>query len=269
MKQTPFHDRDHAHDFDRRVGQSSSRSALIEEMISLLGLHGSERGLDMGVGTGRVARAILPHLPGGWLAGVDPAAAMLEVAGEQKIGGEWRNLLLVCGEAERLPLRAGSFDFVVSVFSFHHFSHKGAALQEACRSLRRGGRVMILDPVVREPTDAAGEEAANLVQRAFRRTHGPAFCLQSLAELRQILALAGFSEIAAQSRTLTFQDEPVEKVPMGKHWYEAAQAAASHKSEAVRSRFADSYFLLPAEKEEEPRLTGSLTFAFVSGCRWT
>lgn len=268
-KQSLFHDPEHAHDFDRRTAQSVSRAALIEEMISHLKLRGNEKVLDMGTGTGRVARAVLPHLPRGWLTGVDPAPAMLQVAREQKAGGEGKNLLLACGQAESLPCRERCLDLVVTAFSLHHFRHKGAALKEACRVLRRAGRIMILDPVIREPADALEEEVASLVQRVFRRTHGPDFCLQPLSELRQTLALAGFSEVTALTRTLHLQQEPVEKVPMGKHWYEAAQAAASHKTAEVRTRFEESYFLTPRENEREPTLTGHLTFAFVSGSKWS
>ncbi|MBI3014182.1 MAG: methyltransferase domain-containing protein [Candidatus Tectomicrobia bacterium] len=266
-RRTPFHDHNHARDFDRRMGQSNSRTALIEEMIRHLKLRGTEKVLDMGAGTGRVARALLPDLPRGVLVGVDPAPAMLHVAGEHKTEEGGRNFFLVCGRGENLPLKTGTLDLVVSVFSLHHFKRKGAALKEARRVLRTGGKIMILDPVVREPSDAVETEVTQLVQNVFRRTHGPEFCMLPLSELRQILFMAGFVEITTWPQPLVFYGDSADKVPMGKHWYEAAQTAGAHRSAEVRARFAQSYFQIPPEEEPEPTLTGSLTFGLVSGCK--
>ena len=264
---TPFHDHNHAREFDRRMGESSSRAMLIEEMIGHLRPRGTEKVLDMGVGTGRVARVLLPRLPRGLLVGVDAAPAMLHVAGEHKAAEGTGNFLLVCGRGENLPLKTGSLDLVVSVFTLHHFKRKGVALREALRVLRPGGMIMILDPLIREPVDPVEVQVSHLIQNVFRRTHGPEFCLLPLSEMRQMLFMSGFSEITVRTRPLAFEGDPVNKAPMGKHWYEAAEAARDHPSEEVRRRFEESYFQLPLEEEPEPTLTGCLSFAFVSGVK--
>ena len=52
------------------------------------------------------------------------------------------------GTAEHLPVADNSFDLLTYLFSFHHIpqEHHAAALSEAARVLRPGGRVFVAEP---------------------------------------------------------------------------------------------------------------------------
>ncbi|MFD3551837.1 class I SAM-dependent methyltransferase [Streptomyces goshikiensis] len=97
--------------------------------------------LEVGVGTGVVAAglAALGHT----VRGVDVSQPMLDVAAT-RFGGE-----LLIGDGMALPFEDGSQDNVVYVHALHLMPDMPAALAEAARVLRPGGRVVVRhgDPV--------------------------------------------------------------------------------------------------------------------------
>ncbi len=97
--------------------------------------------LDLGGGTGRVAFAL------GEMTGLtivaDAAWGMLRVARRRP------KLLPVQALAERLPFADAAFDRIVIVDALHHFIEAKAAIQEAARVLRPGGRLVIEEPDIR------------------------------------------------------------------------------------------------------------------------
>jgi len=109
---------------------------------------GSARVLDVGCGTGLVLRAVAARLPGAEvLAGVDAAAAMIEVARARAAGDpvSGSRLSFEQGMAEQLPFPDESFDLVVSAVSFHHWNDQAAGLAECHRVLAPGGRLVLTD----------------------------------------------------------------------------------------------------------------------------
>jgi ubiquinone/menaquinone biosynthesis C-methylase UbiE len=102
-----------------------------------------EQVLDVACGTGVVARSIVPMLkPGGKVVGLDINPAMLEIACKQFSNHcaeiDWRE-----GQAEKLPLPAGTFDLVVCQQGLQFFKDRPAAAREMHRVLRENGRVGI------------------------------------------------------------------------------------------------------------------------------
>lgn len=97
------------------------------------------RVLEIGCGTGHWLSIFRDA--GCAVTGVDPSPAMLSRAKE----GAHEVLL---GTAEAVPLPNQSFDRIVCVNAFHHFPDKVAALREAKRLLRTGGKfvTIALDP---------------------------------------------------------------------------------------------------------------------------
>jgi len=125
------------------------------------GLTAGQHVLDVGIGTGLLARQALALLaPGGRLTGVDPSAGMMAQA---RLPG----VVLLQGRAEALPLGDAEVDFVSLGYALRHLSDLRAAFAEFARVLRPGGRVLLLE-ITRPP----GRIARGLL-RAYMRAVVP------------------------------------------------------------------------------------------------
>lgn len=94
--------------------------------------------LDLGTGTGFLARIILKH--GFSVLGLDLSRNMLAVA-KKKVP----DASLVRGDAERIPLKDDSVDLIVSRWVLWTLPHPGSALEEVLRVLKPDGRVILCD----------------------------------------------------------------------------------------------------------------------------
>jgi demethylmenaquinone methyltransferase/2-methoxy-6-polyprenyl-1,4-benzoquinol methylase len=93
--------------------------------------------LDVGTGTGKLARALATRLPSANVVGVDFALAMLRRAAPDQ--------RLACADATRLPFGNHQFDAVVSGFLMRNLADVRAGVAEQVRVLRPGGRLVILE----------------------------------------------------------------------------------------------------------------------------
>ncbi len=117
--------------------------ALFEQwsgpMLDRAGLSTGDDVLDVGCGTGVLARAAAQRLGGsGSVTGVDINDGMLAVASNSAEPVSWRH-----GPAERLPFPDRSFDRVVSQFALMFFTDQIAGVTEMARVTRPGGTVTI------------------------------------------------------------------------------------------------------------------------------
>jgi demethylmenaquinone methyltransferase/2-methoxy-6-polyprenyl-1,4-benzoquinol methylase len=99
--------------------------------------------VDVAGGTGDVAlRALKAGGPGASATICDISAEMIEAgrgrAGDARLG-------FVRGNAESLPFTKSSFDAYTIAFGMRNLTHLGAALAEAFRVLKPGGRLMVLE----------------------------------------------------------------------------------------------------------------------------
>lgn len=102
--------------------------------------------------------------------------------------------------AEHLPFEAGSFDLVVAVLSFDHWSDQRAGLAECARVVREGGCLVVSDlfagwlsvtTIVRQPGRArTPDRATNLIHAAGFHTlrWQPIFTLGPLPLIRAVTA---------------------------------------------------------------------------------
>lgn len=98
---------------------------------------------DIGCGTGHLLRVLSDELPSARdLVGIDPAAAMLEIAQQAESDSRVR---YVIGVAEALPLPDASLDLIVTTTSFDHWADQRAGLRECRRVLRPQGVVVLAD----------------------------------------------------------------------------------------------------------------------------
>jgi len=141
--------------FDRFFAAPGRRQAM-----QRLDLQPGERVLLVGVGTG----ADLPLLPAGVRAvGVDLSPDML-VRAAAKLPLAGRDVMLMQGDAQVLPLPAGQFDAALLNLVLSVVPDGAACLRETLRALRPNGRVVVFDKFL--PDDAQpnpGRRLLNLV----------------------------------------------------------------------------------------------------------
>jgi ubiquinone/menaquinone biosynthesis C-methylase UbiE len=172
-----------------------------EGLLEAAGVGPGESVLDLGCGTGIVARRAAARVgPGGRVAGLDLNEGMLAVARAASAAArpaiEWHQ-----GNAAALPFPDGAFDAVLSQLALQFFSDAGRALAEARRVLAPAGRaafstcrpirywppyVALADALARHVGPAAGQGVRSI------------FPEWSAADLRALFARAGFRETSVR-----------------------------------------------------------------------
>ena len=151
---------DTASDYDRieRVLAFGSGPSYRRAALRRAGLANGAQVLDVGIGTGLVAREALALIGGqGRLVGVDPSPGMMN---EVTLPG----IELICGRAEALPRETGSSDFVSMGYALRHIDDVGAAFAEFFRVLRPGGRLLVLE--ISKPAGPVGTVLLKTYMRA-------------------------------------------------------------------------------------------------------
>ncbi len=124
--------------FERRHG---------EKALELLSIREGEIILEIGPGSGHCLRRIAGLVgEGGNGCGIDISAGMLKVTRNKLLrSGMAARAGLCCADAVRLPLRDGSFDAILMVFTLELFDtlEIPQVLQESMRVLKPGGRITV------------------------------------------------------------------------------------------------------------------------------
>ncbi|MBK8821488.1 MAG: ubiquinone/menaquinone biosynthesis methyltransferase [Anaerolineales bacterium] len=110
------------------------------QVIKLAGLKPGASLLDLGTGTGDLAREALSEFPNAKVTAADFTLEMMRV-GARQVGP----LDFSAADALRLPFENESFDAVTSGFLMRNVIDLKQAIQEQYRVLRSGGRIVILD----------------------------------------------------------------------------------------------------------------------------
>jgi ubiquinone/menaquinone biosynthesis C-methylase UbiE len=101
-----------------------------------------ERALDVATGPGEPALSVAPLVgPTGRVLGIDLAERMIEIARAEAKRRGVANADFQVMDAEKLDVPAGSFDLVTSRFGFQIVTDPDAAIAEAHKALRPGGRI--------------------------------------------------------------------------------------------------------------------------------
>ena len=112
------------------------------EMFPLFGLLDPTATLgDLGAGTGHFAARVAPFV--GRVIAVDASEEMLEAAHDRLDRAP--NVDLRCGDLENLPVDDGELDVAVLLLVLHYVVEPRAALREIHRTLKPGGRIVIVD----------------------------------------------------------------------------------------------------------------------------
>jgi demethylmenaquinone methyltransferase/2-methoxy-6-polyprenyl-1,4-benzoquinol methylase len=115
--------------------------------IRSLALTGTERVLDLCTGTGDLAVAAARARPSAArVVGIDFAGAMLQVGREKLRKADLdARIMLVRGDATRLPLDEGVMDAITIGFGIRNVEDMEGACREMRRVLKPGGRLAILE----------------------------------------------------------------------------------------------------------------------------
>jgi SAM-dependent methyltransferase len=135
-------------EFDEATAAQTEKTYQTPDVVAqrwatreLLALRPGERVLDIGVGPGFLAAEMTEEVgPSGRVDGVDVSDAMLALAGRRGAAIE-----LARGDALSLPFEDGTFDAAVCTQVYEYVADMPAALAEARRVLKPGGRLLILD----------------------------------------------------------------------------------------------------------------------------
>ena len=214
------------------------------QVVSAIHLSRGDRVLDVGCGTGLLARAAADHVAmESQVTGLDLNEGMLAVARRTRPQVNWRQ-----GDASALPFIDGSYDAVMSQFALMYFSDRTAALREMFRVLRPGGRLAV---AVWGPFERA--TGYIVLTEIARRTCGQAaadvltapFVLGNKDRLAELFRSAGIDRVAVELRNgrmtfpsiATFVEAEVKGSPMEKLLDEASYRALVAAAESELQSF--------------------------------
>ncbi len=120
------------------------------DLMGLLGLLDDQWTVgDLGCGTGQLAESIAPFVK--QVIAVDDSTAMLGAA--RKRLGAIPNVDVRSGRLESLPIESGSLDAALLFLVLHYVPEPEVAIAEAFRTLKRGGRLLVVDMMPHERED--------------------------------------------------------------------------------------------------------------------
>ena len=133
----------------RRIEVTYSTPDIIEQrriVRAALGLKPGQDVLDIGSGPGFLACEMAEAVgPGGSVRGIDSSDAMLSAAQRRTPATGSAPVEFGPGQATGLPFPDDAFDVVTSTQVYEYVHDMPAALAEAHRVLRPGGRLLVLD----------------------------------------------------------------------------------------------------------------------------
>lgn len=159
--------------------------------------------VDLGAGPGTSALAMGAHRPEARFIAVDLAPQMLALARRNRQAAGWlpARLLLMQGDALRLPLVSASVDVVTAHSFLYLVADAAAVVRESYRVLRPGGRVAFLEPHAGAPDwrwlwqqPPAGLQISLTLWRFYSWVHRRF----SPAELAGTLSAAGFINVTTE-----------------------------------------------------------------------
>src|SRR5262245_27924789 len=133
---------------------------------------------DLGCGTGQLTEVVAPYVKR--VIAVDGSPDMLDAA-RLRVGGA-RNVDLRQGDLESLPIDAGELDAAMLSLVLHYSPSPGRALAEVARSLRKGGRALVVDMLPHE-------------RQEYQQQMGHVWLGFTEKQISRFLAVAGFSDV--------------------------------------------------------------------------
>jgi demethylmenaquinone methyltransferase/2-methoxy-6-polyprenyl-1,4-benzoquinol methylase len=114
----------------------------VQYITELLGIHGDDRILDVGTGTGIMIPFYEKYLVDGSVVAVDYSKKMIEVARSKYPEKEHPKISYLVSDVYDLTYDA-EFDLVVCYSCFPHFIDQPLALKILSKALKKGGRLVV------------------------------------------------------------------------------------------------------------------------------
>ena len=162
--------------WDKLREELFGRASYLQTLPALLDAHWTVG--DLGCGTGQVAAALAPFVR--QVIAVDRSGEMLQAARRRL--REHANVEVRRGELESLPIADGELNVATLMLVLHHLPEPAAALKEAARTLRKGGRLLICDMLAHD-------------REEYRQQMGHVWLGFSEHQVRSLLEGAGFDGI--------------------------------------------------------------------------
>ncbi len=142
-KQAAAYFAERAADWDRIRAMHAPDAQVEAAILEMVGDGPLRALLDLGAGTGRMLELLAPHAARA--VGVDLSLAMLNIARARIDQSGLRNVQLRQGDVYAAPVERDAYDLVVVHQVLHFLDDPGRALREAARTLRPGGRLLVVD----------------------------------------------------------------------------------------------------------------------------
>jgi len=126
----------------RGDGMEKDHLPITLPVLTKIPLAPTDNFLDIGSGSGWLARRLAERAPQGRVVGMDVSDEMVRVARRTSLDHD--NILYVVGEAAEIPWESNFFHHAISVESAYYWPDPAAGIREIHRVLRPGGTAWIL-----------------------------------------------------------------------------------------------------------------------------
>jgi ubiquinone/menaquinone biosynthesis C-methylase UbiE len=184
-------------------GKHAAFVEMLTEYLDAMQIAPSASVLDLGCGTGLVARAIARHASfTGSVAGIDLSPHLVAAATRlADAEGVTARVTFQSGDARKLPFADASFDAVVAHTLISHVSDPLAVLKEAARVLKPGATIAVFDGDYASLTfDQPDEAKATADDAALARV--VAANPRVMGQMPRLLRAAGFELLSSFSHVL-------------------------------------------------------------------
>lgn len=175
-----------ARDYAAGVNPSVASPDVLEGMVALAEPTPEAEALDVGTGTGLLARALARRVRR--VIGLDLTAAMLAEAVAAGAREGVTNVCLMRGDGAALPFGDWRFDLVATRITFHHMTDPRPILREMVRVARKSGTILVGDMVCAEDPAVAARQ--NALERARDPSHVRTLAWEELLALGESEGLA-------------------------------------------------------------------------------
>ena len=128
------------------------REENVSQAIENMGIQPSERIADIGAGSGYYTFRMARKAPRGKVFAVDLQPEMLDLMKQRIEREDIGNVALIRGSETSPQLEANSVDLVTMVDVYHELSHPREMMQHIVSALRPGGRFVLLEYRMEDPT---------------------------------------------------------------------------------------------------------------------